>query len=62
MKNTIKAIVVGAAGKMGSRIIHIIKETSGIELYRAVERSDHPLLGKDIGEIIGLGTMGIPLE
>lgn len=58
----IKAIVVGAAGKMGSRIIHIIKETPSIELYRAIERPDHPSIGKDIGEIIGLGKVGIPLE
>lgn len=62
MKERVKAIVVGAVGKMGSRIIHVIKETPGIELHRAIERPDHPLLGKDIGEILGLGTMGIPLE
>ena len=58
----IKAIVIGAAGKMGSRIIHIIQETSSISLYRAVERPDHPSIGKDIGEVIGLGKMSIPLE
>ena len=28
----IKAIVIGAAGKMGSRIIHIIKETPSMRL------------------------------
>ena len=58
----IKAIVVGAAGKMGSRIIHIIHEAPSISLYRAVERPDHPSIGKDIGEVIGLGKMNIPLE
>ncbi len=58
----IKAIVIGAAGKMGSRIIHIIKETPSIGLYRAIERPDHPFIGKDIGEVIGLGKMDIPLE
>jgi len=58
----IKAIVVGAAGKMGGRIIHIIHETPSISLYRAVERPDHPSIGKDIGEVIGLGKMNIPLE
>ena len=62
MKEGIKAIVVGAAGKMGGRIIHVIKETPLIELYRAIERPDHPFIGKDIGEVIGLGNMGIPLE
>lgn len=58
----IKAIVIGAAGKMGSRIIHIIHETPSISLCRAIERADHPFIGKDIGEVIGLGNMGIPLE
>jgi 4-hydroxy-tetrahydrodipicolinate reductase len=62
MKKGIKAIVIGAAGKMGGRIINIIKETPSIELYRTVERSDHPSIGKDIGEIVGLGKIGIPLE
>ncbi len=56
------AIVVGAAGKMGARIIHIIKETPSIKLSRAIERSDHPAIGKDIGEVIGLGKVGILLE
>jgi len=58
----IKAIVIGAAGKMGNRIIHMIHETPSISLYRAVERPDHPSIGKDIGEVIGLGKMGILLE
>jgi len=58
----IRAIVVGAAGKMGSRIIHIIHETPSIVLDRAIERPDHPSIGKDIGEVIGLGKMNILLE
>jgi 4-hydroxy-tetrahydrodipicolinate reductase len=56
------AIVVGAGGKMGGRIIHIIKETPSMKLARAVERPDHPFIGKDIGEAIGLGKLGVPLE
>jgi 4-hydroxy-tetrahydrodipicolinate reductase len=62
MKEEIKAIVVGAAGKMGGRVIHIIKETPSVKLFRAIERSDHPSVGKDIGEVIGLGKMGVILE
>jgi 4-hydroxy-tetrahydrodipicolinate reductase len=57
-----KAAVVGAAGKMGGRIIHVLKETPSIELCLAVERSDHPWIGRDVGEIIGLGKIDIPLE
>ncbi|MBM4276345.1 MAG: 4-hydroxy-tetrahydrodipicolinate reductase [Deltaproteobacteria bacterium] len=62
MKEGLKAIVVGAAGKMGNRIIHIIRETPSIELAQAIERADHPSLGMDIGEVIGLGKLGISLE
>ena len=58
----IKAIVIGAAGKVGSRIIHVINETPSIGLYRAIERPDHPSIGKDIGDVIGLGKMNIQLE
>jgi 4-hydroxy-tetrahydrodipicolinate reductase len=58
----IKAIVVGAAGKMGGRIIQMIKETPPLKLFRAIERPDHPSIGKDIGEVVGLGKMGVPLE
>jgi 4-hydroxy-tetrahydrodipicolinate reductase len=58
----IKAVVVGAAGKMGARIIHVISETPGIELVQAVEKPDHSFLGRDIGEVAGLGKLEIPLE
>src|SRR4030043_2061688 len=58
----IKTVVIGAVGKVGNRIIHIINETPSIELYRAIERPDHPSIGKDIGEVIGLGRLGISLE
>jgi 4-hydroxy-tetrahydrodipicolinate reductase len=62
MREEIKAIVVGAAGRMGVRLVHIIQETPPMKLFRAVDRPDHPLIGKDIGEVVGLGKLGIPLE
>jgi 4-hydroxy-tetrahydrodipicolinate reductase len=61
-RQSIRAIVVGAAGKMGSRIIATIRETPSIELGQAVERPDHPQMGKDVGEVIGLGSVGVPVE
>lgn len=62
MKEGIKAVVVGASGKMGRRIIHILQEYHSIRLFQAIERPDHPSIGRDIGEIVGLGRLGIPLE
>lgn len=62
MNKEVKAIVVGAAGRMGIRLIHVINETPSICLIQAIERADHSWIGKDIGEMIGLGKIGIPLE
>ena len=58
----VRAIVVGAAGKMGARIIHIMKETPSMKLVGAVERKDHPSIGMDIGDVVALGKIGVPLE
>jgi len=58
----VRAIVVGAGGKMGARIIHIIRETPSMKLVWAVERPDHPSIGMDIGDVVGLGKMGVLLE
>ena len=49
----VKAVVTGAAGRMGGRIISIISETEGIELASAVEHANHPALGADAGEHAG---------
>lgn len=51
----IKAIVTGAAGRMGSRIMSLLSSTEGIELVGAVERKGHPLVGRDVGESLSIG-------
>lgn len=58
----VKTIVIGGAGKMGSRIINLIATTDGIELVGAVEQKGHPLVGKDVGEHVGLGTTGVVID
>lgn len=57
----VKAIVIGAAGRMGNRILWAIHETANIHLAGAVERKDHPSLGRDAGEVAGMDKWGIPL-
>lgn len=44
----VKAAVLGAAGRMGQRIIHCLAAAEGISLEAAVERPGHPLLGTSI--------------
>ena len=55
----VRAIVTGASGRMGGRIVSLIAETDGIELAGAVEKKGHPAVGKDVGEGLGLGRTGI---
>ncbi|MCX5838572.1 MAG: 4-hydroxy-tetrahydrodipicolinate reductase [Deltaproteobacteria bacterium] len=55
----IRAIVTGAGGQMGGRMVSLIAENAGIELAGAVERKGHPAVGKDVGEGLGLGRTGI---
>ena len=55
----IKAIVSGAAGRMGSRIIHLMEAAAGITLAGACEQPDHAAVGKDVGEVVGLPPKGL---
>lgn len=53
--------IIGAAGRMGTRLIHAVCETHGLTLSGAVERDGHPQLGMDAGLIAGAGNLDVPL-
>jgi 4-hydroxy-tetrahydrodipicolinate reductase len=55
----IKAVVTGAAGRMGSRIINVLSTSEGIRLSGAVERKGHPLMGQDSCGPAGLPAGGV---
>jgi len=54
-----KLVVVGAAGRMGQTLIRLIHAIDGVTLHAAVERTGSPFVGKDAGEIAGLGPNGV---
>ncbi|NZD51262.1 4-hydroxy-tetrahydrodipicolinate reductase [Rhizobium leguminosarum] len=54
-----KLVVVGAAGRMGQTLIRLIHSIEGVRLHAAVERAGSPFVGKDAGEIAGLGSTGV---
>jgi 4-hydroxy-tetrahydrodipicolinate reductase len=58
----IHAAIAGAAGRMGGRITQMIQKSEEIKLVGAFERPDHPSIGKDVGEITGIGGIGIKLQ
>lgn len=51
--------VVGLAGRMGQTLAKHVAETKGCRLSGATERPGHGAVGKDVGEVAGLGTLGI---
>jgi 4-hydroxy-tetrahydrodipicolinate reductase len=60
-EQAMKLVVVGAAGRMGQALIRIIHATEGATLHAAVGREGSPFLGKDAGDISGLGPIGVTL-
>lgn len=57
----IKIVVVGAMGRMGKLIIQTITDDPETELSGAVEIIGHKDIGKDVGTLCGLGTLGMEL-
>lgn len=58
----IKMSVSGASGRMGSRIIILAHDLKDIALSGAIEHKGHRDLGKDIGEIVGIGKTGVRIS
>jgi 4-hydroxy-tetrahydrodipicolinate reductase len=54
--------VNGACGRMGQRIIQLGREDKDLTLGAAFEAPGHPQQGHDIGEVAGLGKLGIPVH
>jgi 4-hydroxy-tetrahydrodipicolinate reductase len=45
----IKVVVTGAAGRMGTQIVRLVRATEGLALHGAVERAGSPSTGQDAG-------------
>ncbi|ADD69252.1 dihydrodipicolinate reductase [Denitrovibrio acetiphilus DSM 12809] len=57
----VKIAMVGAAGKMGRRIISLITEDERCELNGALEHSACPFLGHDAGDVAGCGKLSVEI-
>ena len=54
--------VNGACGRMGQRIIQLAQEDKELTLGAALDAPGHPQLGRDVGELAGLGPLHIPVQ
>ena len=57
-----RLIVAGAGGRMGRTLIHAIAATDGVALAGAVEGPGSAVIGRDAGELAGLGANGVMVE
>jgi 4-hydroxy-tetrahydrodipicolinate reductase len=58
---SLRIIVVGAGGRMGRTLVRIIAETPEVVLAGVVEQPGSPLIGRDAGELAGVGPIGVEL-
>lgn len=56
---SVKIGVCGCAGRMGRMIIEICNNTDDIEVTAAIEHSNFPSLGMDVGELLGVDKTGV---
>ncbi|MEP7051771.1 MAG: 4-hydroxy-tetrahydrodipicolinate reductase [Pseudomonadota bacterium] len=49
----------GASGRMGLAITRLAQGLSDVEIVGAATSSADPLLGRDLGELAGLGSLGV---
>ena len=54
-------VVVGAAGRMGQVLVRTVQSMPGARVCGAVERPGSPDLGKDVGELAGIGAIGVSI-
>jgi 4-hydroxy-tetrahydrodipicolinate reductase len=57
-----RLVIAGAGGRMGRTLIHAIAATKGVTLTGAVEAAGSVVVGRDAGELAGLGANGIEIS
>jgi 4-hydroxy-tetrahydrodipicolinate reductase len=54
-----RVVIAGAGGRMGRTLIHAVAASKGLTLAGAVEAPGAAVIGRDAGELAGLGPNGI---
>src|SRR5205085_9912648 len=60
--NKLRVAIHGAAGRMGRRLVAIGSSDPAFKIVVALESASHPDIGKDAGELAGVGAIGVPLS
>jgi len=58
----IKIGVMGVAGRMGCELVRTVTQQEGCRVVGGTERAGSDMIGRDIGELAGTGTLGIAVS
>ncbi len=58
----VRLVVLGAGGRMGRRIVALAEEGAGTTVAAAIEAAGSPLLGRDVGDLAGIGPIGVAVS
>lgn len=58
----LKLAITGVTGRMGRAVVQATTDNPEIQLSAAVQRPGSSALGMDAGELVGVGTLGIPIS
>ena len=55
-------LVAGAGGRMGRAVVAAVLKSPGVKLAGGFERPGGPAIGKDIGVLAGLDSIGLTIK
>lgn len=55
----VKIAIMGAAGRMGKTLIEAVNQAEGVQLTAGIIEASSSLVGADLGELAGVGKLGI---
>src|SRR5690625_541529 len=58
---TTRIAIAGASGRMGKAVIETLSAHTGAQLTAAIGNPGSSLQGVDVGELAGVGTLGVTL-
>ena len=62
MSENIRVVVTGVSGRMGQMIVSGVLSSTKTRLVGALEREGHDWIGKDLGLVSGLKTLGLEVS
>ena len=56
-----RVLIIGATGRMGRALVRAARERPGLRIAAAVARSGSEHVGRDVGDVAGTESLGVPI-